>query len=659
MGLFRSEVLQSPLGDETNMTLLSLLQDVIIGMIDMERKGETIDRTIVRGCCYMLEGLYEDLNEDESTKLYLTSFEPLFLSTSRDFYYAEGQAYLSTADAATFCSQARKRIKEEEERCQQTISPITESKITSVVDQEFIAAHIKNVIDMEGTGVRNMLDNDKIGDLVNVFDLISRVDPKKVALKEAVHERVIELGNEINKTAQVTLSSRPQPRDPKDKPTDKTANQQTQAAIDWVDQIIQLKSKYDNLWDKAFKKDTTMEKALEIAFQDFIAANDRSPEHVSLFLDEHLKRGIKDKTELEVDTVLERGILLLQYLSSTDQFETYYRKHLAKRLLMKKSVSRDMERQMLSKMKLKLGSNITQKLEGMIRDMELSDTLGSDYKQYVSDLGPSETKRVDIDARILTTNQWPFETLYKTNDESGTSQACKYPPSVEKTKEQYQQFYLNKHTGRKLTWAAHLGDADVRATFRNSDGKINRYELNVSTYAMIILMLFSDRPDSAGLTIPEIEAETNIPRNDLVKTLTSLCKVAKWRVLRKEPDGKELVDTDKFYYNQNFTSKFVKIKISGVIVGANKLENDVERQETKKRIDDERGHSIEAAVVRIMKARKQLSHQNLMTETIQQLSQRFQPDINMIKKKIEALIDREYLERGSDESRASYYVYLA
>ena len=45
-----------------------------------------------------------------------------------------------------------------------------------------------------------------------------------------------------------------------------------------------------------------------------------------------------------------------------------------------------------------------------------------------------------------------------------------------------------------------------------------------------------------------------------------------------------------------------------------------------------------------------------MTETLQQLSQRFSPDVNMIKKKIEALIDREYLERGPN---GDTYVYLA
>jgi cullin 3 len=661
MALFRTEVLLAPYNIEDGLDTLTLLESIILDMIKMERKGEVVDRALVRGCCYMLEGLYETYTEDENSKLYLTSFEPKFLDASRKYYREEGQTLLANADASTFCSHARKRLKEEEQRCQQTISSITEPKIKAVVDKEFISAHIKDVINMEETGVKSMLDNDRVEDLKNVFQLVARVDPKKAALKDAVQKRVVELGIEINKVAFATASTAPSKasaKPPAEKgPPEKAISQQTQAAITWVEQILDLKSKYDRLWTMAFMKDPVMEKALEISFQDFINANDRSSEHVSLFLDEYLKRGGKGKSEAEVDQLLDKGILLLQYLANTDLFETYYRKHLAKRLLMKKSVSRDMERQMLSKMKMKLGNNITRNLEGMIRDTELSDSLAPQYKKYLDELGDADPTRVDIDARVVTANVWPFDALFKSGEDKDVQRQCKYPPSVERTKQLYERFYLSKHTGRKLTWMPNLGDADVRATFKSADGKVRRYELNVPTHAMIVLMLFNELPAAQPITFEEVEAETNIPRSDLVKTLSSLTQIPKWRVLRKQPAGKEILADDKFLYNETFSSQFVKIKI-GAVVASNKLETSAEREETHARVDNERGHAIEAAIVRIMKQRKNLSHQQLMTETLQQLSQRFQPDINMVKKKIEALIDREYLERGPDPAKASY-TYLA
>ncbi len=56
--------------------------------------------------------------------------------------------------------------------------------------------------------------------------------------------------------------------------------------------------------------------------------------------------------------------------------------------------------------------------------------------------------------------------------------------------------------------------------------------------------------------------------------------------------------------------------------------------------------------------RKELNHQKLIAEVIQQLTARFKPDINMVKKRIESLIEREYLER-IDEREPAAYRYLA
>ena len=56
--------------------------------------------------------------------------------------------------------------------------------------------------------------------------------------------------------------------------------------------------------------------------------------------------------------------------------------------------------------------------------------------------------------------------------------------------------------------------------------------------------------------------------------------------------------------------------------------------------------------------RKELNHQKLITEVIQQLNSRFLPDVAMVKKRIESLIEREYLERVEQVDRPAYR-YLA
>ena len=605
MALFRTQVLRSPATDQSDINVMAILESAILDMIAMERKNEIIDRPLIRACICMLEELYETFQEEESSKLYLTSFEPKFLESSRVFYNREGQDLVANADAGTFCRHARKRLREEDERCQQTLSTLTDQKIKNVVDKELIGAHIRDVINMDGTGVKHMLDNDRLEDLSNVFDLNSRVDPKKAALKDAVQKRIVSLGSEINNMSSGAVVPPPNNASEQVKKEegerDKNVNQQTASAIKWVDDVLTLKTKYDRIWEEAFKKDSNMEKALEYSFQEFINANQRSSEHLSLYLDEYLKKGAKGKTDLEVDANLDKGILLLQYIQDKDHFENYYKKHLSKRLLQRKSASMDIERQMISKMKMKVGNTFTQRLESMFKDMALSEDLTKQYKRHVAELGDPDTTRIDLEASILTTTMWPVDSMVRRNEDGSTKTACIYPPVVENARKRFEHFYLKKHSGRTLSWQPQLGSADIRATFTRPDGKTKRHELNVSTYAMVILLLFNDLPADQCLSYEEIQARTSIPENELCRNLQSLAVVPKTRILKKDPMSKEIRPGDKFCFNESFTSPYMKVKVGVVSNAGSKAENSDERRATKRKADEERGTTIEAAVVRIMK----------------------------------------------------------
>lgn len=63
---------------------------------------------------------------------------------------------------------------------------------------------------------------------------------------------------------------------------------------------------------------------------------------------------------------------------------------------------------------------------------------------------------------------------------------------------------------------------------------------------------------------------------------------------------------------------------------------------------------MEAAIVRIMKTRKTLDNNNLVAEVTKQLSSRFRPTPQLIKKRIESLIEREYLERTEGDRYVRY-----
>lgn len=81
-------------------------------------------------------------------------------------------------------------------------------------------------------------------------------------------------------------------------------------------------------------------------------------------------------------------------------------------------------------------------------------------------------------------------------------------------------------------------------------------------------------------------------------------------------------------------------------------ETESEKKETIARVEDNRKYEIEAAIVRIMKERKTLSFNNLVTEVTGQLKSRFLPEPLLIKKQIDALIDRDYIARSQNDRYA-------
>jgi cullin 3 len=669
MGLFRDQILQYPVRPNLP-NLLEILTSTILDQVQMDRDGDSIDKYLIKSNVYLLEGLYETDSEQEDAKLYLRAFEGKFLEESAKFYREEGERLLKESDAGTYCKHAKRRIDEEVDRCRTTLSEATSPRIQKVVEDELIRHKMKGLIEMD-SGVQYMVDNDKFNELHLVFDLEARVDPRKPELTKAIQKIIGDMGTKINEAA-IAAAQAPPPAPASDKTAAapgavKQMNQQTAAALKWVEDILELKDRFDKIESTSFKNDQAISTALTRSMGENINTFSRGSEYISLFIDDNMKKGIKDKTDVEVEQILEKAIVLLRYLQDKDMFETYYKKHLCKRLLLNKSQSPEVEKQMISRMKMELGNSFTLKLEAMFKDMNLSVDLTNDYRKQVAGLGDVDRSRVDLNVNILTSMTWPLEAFRGGSEEESEAKAqIIYAPALDRVRLGFERFYTDKHSGRKLTWQSNMGTVDLRAIFPKSkrdNGALRTHEVNCSTYACLILLLFNDSasadPSSpnTSLTVEEIQAATNIPMSALARNLQSLAVAPKTRLLIKEPMSRDVKPGDRFSFNTNFVPKAIKITVNVVSAG-NKVEGDTERKETEKRNNDSRSFAIEAAVVRIMKMRKTLSHAELLNETIGALNTQFKPDVSMIKKRIESLIEREYLAR-IEEAPVPSYRYLA
>lgn len=626
--LFIRHILRPPIQDH--------LTTAVLVQIQTERNGFMINRSAVKGCVDVLMQLNES---SDTADMYKKLVEPDLLRESEAFYKAEGERLLETCDAPEYLRRVEERFYAEESRTHHYLASYTFGPLRKILESHLITAHLSTIISMPNSGMDAMIDTDKLEDLSRLYRLFMMVPTGLSILRKAIRDSIVRRGKELATTGSAggaDAGDDDEFEDAKGKGKARAvggASQTLQVALKWVQDVLNLKDRFDAMWVESFRGDRDIETGLNEAFETFINLHEKSPEFISLFVDENLKKGLKGKSDEEVDGVLDKTITVFRYLTDKDVFERYYKGHLAKRLLLGRSVSDDAERGMLAKLKVECGYQFTQKLEGMFHDMRISSDTMDRYRNHVNNTTAPE---VDISVIVMTSTFWPM---------SYSAASCNLPEQLLKASRSFEQFYLSQHSGRRLTWQPSLGSVDVKVRFNT-----RTHDLNVSTFALTILLLFEDVEDGETLLYEEIKAATDIPDTELQRNLQSLA-CAKFKVLKKHPPGRDVNLTDSFSFNAAFTAPLQKIKISTV---ASRVESTEERKETKDRVDEDRKHQMEASIVRIMKDRKHMSHNDLVNEVTRQLATRFQPNPLMIKKRIEGLIEREYLERCGDRKSYNY-----
>ena len=421
----------------------------------------------------------------------------------------------------------------------------------------------------------------------------------------------------------------------------------TEKGDEMVVRLLELKRSLDVIIRDAFDQDKAFTFTLREAFISFI--NDRKNtqawsngtskvgEMIAKYLDILLRGGLKavprslafdakdrDAAEkqgqastgdedAELDRQLDQGLELFRFIEGKDVFEAFYKKDLARRLLMARSASQDAERSMLGKLKNECGFSFTHNLEQMFKDQELARDEMIAYKQSLSNTSKTT---MDLQVSVLSSAAWP----------TYPDVEVKLPAEVAKHIEKYDRHYKHKHSGRRLAWKHALAHSVVRATFSKGTK-----ELLVSAFQAIVLVLFNDISSGDALSYTDIRAATGLIDAELQRTLQSLA-CAKFRILTKHPKSREVNETDTFTVNLGFTDPKYRIKINQIQLKETKEEN----KETHERVLQDRQYETQAAIVRIMKSRKTMSHSGLVAEVIEQTRKRGMVELSEIKANIES-----------------------
>jgi cullin 3 len=609
INLFREHVLdKTRIGEQTKQQVIQTIQ--------RERNGEIIDRLLLKSTVHMLNDLrcYVRLVE-----------EPLQVVTAKH-YSQLSQNLLQQASIPEYLKRIDERLREEVLRVQYYLVQETKKKLETILLEEMISRHLDIIIESPTSGFFIMLNDDKIEDLRRMFELFTMTFIHMEEMIRKFRKHVSKIGLDYVQD-----------------------DQRLKNPIQFIQGILDMKQKFDKIVLKSFENSKRFKSALEDGFREFCdgIVQKRMAEYLSLYVDSVLRKSTQQEED-QVDSILEHVMEIFRFLKDKDVFENYYKIHLSKRLLTSRSYhllesQSSMERLFVTKLKLECGFYFTSKIEGMFNDMRLSRTSMDQYRNHKAFALKDE--KIDLYVNVLTSSFWPTYNI----------QSSVLPLIMEQCCKSFVEYYNDVHSGRKITWQKNLGDGILVANYPTG----MRHELLVTTYQMIILLLFNDMET---MSFEEIQQRTQINERELRRQLLTLC-TSKYRIIIRTEfnngvssgdisSNNTLPSQDRFTWNAEFHNSNVRIRIGTAPV----KETIEEVKQTESKIEMDRKPIIEAAIVRIMKSRKVLHHNQLIEEIVKQLQSRFAPSPQEIKKRIESLIEREFLERQPTDRKMYHYL---
>lgn len=599
------------------------LVTAVLKQIEKQRNGEIIHtnsiKTVIQS--FVALGLDESNTKKTNLSVYQEYFENKFVQATGAYYMQESEEFLATNGIVIYMKKAESRLAQEAANLVIYLHQSTEKKLTDKLDEVLISAHAQAMHQEFET----LLRNDRHEDFHRMYLLLSRIPKGLEPIQEIFKDYISKQGFAA---------------------IDKLVGELGGAKVDpkvYVETLLKVNVKYTLIVKEDFENNTEMVKSLDNGCRDYINNNaiarppaaagrdSKTPELLARYADTMLKKSSKGIDEADIETRINYILRIFQFVDEKDVFQKFYSRLLSKRLVFGSSASQDAEENVVTKLKEACGYEYTNKLQRMFQDMATSSEMQAEFKGTLS---KSDT---DFSAYVLAEGFWPFPS-HKVN--------FNLPHSLKGTFDKFHGFYQSKHSGRKLFWLWNFAKGDLKANFSKSSKA--GFTFQVSAYQMAILLPYNE---ADSYTYKELSEITGLDDEPLAGSLSILVKA---RVLLENPQHSEerTPEPDTTYtLNLDFKSKRIRVNLNLPL----RFEQKQETEETQKKIEEDRKLFLQATIVRIMKARKELGHAQLLQETIDQSRKRFNPKVPEIKKSIDELIDREYLERVDGNK----YVYLA
>ncbi|KAG1463716.1 hypothetical protein G6F46_001468 [Rhizopus delemar] len=593
--------------------------------IRQDRNGDNAPHNIIKSVVTSL--VQVNAFTDQPLQLYIEEFERPYLVHTKRYYAAEAAREIAYGSISHFMERANDRLQQEIMRNNQYCHSTSHGRIVREFEAQYIMAYQDRIIDEFET----MLKDERFHDCTLAYKLLSRIPDGLKTILDIYENYITKLGKDILSQLGAGVSKNPKP---------------------FVDQLLALHSKYYQVNSQVFESHSLFTAAVDKAFRTIVndAANANGPETLARYCDMMLKKNVgkkeigtgqrkkikKEEDQEDQEARLMKMITLFKYVDDKDVFQKFYSRMLAKRLIYNASLSEELEINMINRLKEICGVEYTSKLNKMFTDITLSSDLNSKFKAYIKEnqLQPQG----NVEALVLTAGAWP---LNQKDDTATDTNKLMLPAILENNITWFESFYNSLYNGRKLLWQWNLTRGEVRANHFDKT-----YELQVSMYQMIVLLLFNQ---CNSMTVKEIADRSGLSLAGTTRSLRPLVELGLLNTLDGKFNEKSIIEI-----NREFSNKRSKIKV-GNTVAQQQSESQQESQAARKSVEEDRRMYIQAAIVRIMKSRQTLSHVQLIQEILDQSNSRFSPSVSMIKKCIEQLMEKQFIARQEKDC----YVYVA
>jgi hypothetical protein len=573
-------------------------------------------------------------------------------------------------ECPAYIEKSEKMLNEEKGRVESYLHKTSMDALLKACYEHLLKKHQADLL-KKNTGMTHMLSSDLTDDLSRLYRLYSRfpedLDPIGVLFQEYIAKVGSEMVDKVF-TAEVKPEEKKKDEKKDEKKEEKKEDSKSEDSL--VKNLIDLHARFGDMVKHCFQTHQVFQKSLKKAFEVFINKDNRLSKLLAQFAHDVLRKN-SPISGRNIETTLDNVVFLFGYIQDKDVFEYDYESCLAERLLMGTSESEHREKVMIAKLKTECGYQWTNKLDTMFKDILLSKDMLAKFKKEIYDSEKQEDMAFHVN--VCTKGIWPHT--------AGSNTAI-IPTEVKNVCDKFKRFYINLHNNHKLEYrldqvrvpslsvfARSLfvffspspsnplnfsllpfafflqGQAEIQVQFNST----TKRTLVVTTYQMMVMLLFNGSIGKV-LKAKDIATLTGVSLDELENHLLSLVH-PKAGVLDKLPNGPTLADDHKLRVNQKFANKLLKITIPLL-----PKKKEATQNSSKNTVNAARQHMVDAAVVRIMKSRNQLKHNELIAEVVNQIK-KFVPSPQLIRSRIDVLIEQEYMKR--DPNDRSAYVYVA